>query len=161
MNTFSHDSETLAKGQQVISATAFIHYNFDGTEKVFLPRRAKTKKFLPNVFELSGGHTDYGEDIVEGLKREVVEEHGMHISVGDPFYVFTYTNEIKQSHSIEVAFFAKFVDSIENVRINVEDHSEYGWYSETEIPKQDITELELLSIKKGFALLKGIPHNFG
>lgn len=161
MNTISHDSETPAKGQQVISATAFIHHNFDGIEKVFLPRRAKTKKFLPEVFELSGGHIDYGEGIVEGLKREVMEEHGMNISVGDSFYVFTYTNEIKESHSIEVAFFAKFTDSIENIRINTEDHSEYRWYSEAELPEQNITELELLSIKKGFSLLKGESQNFG
>ncbi len=161
MNKISHDSETLAKGQQVISATAFIHHNFDGVEKIFLPKRAQTKKFLPNVFELSGGHTDYGEDIVEGLKREVMEEHGMHIQVGDPFSVFTYINEIKGSHSIEVAFFARFTDPIENIRINVEDHSEYVWVSEEELPEEEITELELLSIKKGFALLKGTPHNFG
>jgi len=31
-----------AKGQQVITACAFIHANFDGVEKVFLPKRAAT-----------------------------------------------------------------------------------------------------------------------
>jgi ADP-ribose pyrophosphatase YjhB (NUDIX family) len=73
MNTISHDSETLAVGQQVITACAFIHQQFDGVEKVFLPRRALTKKFLPGVFELPGGHIDFGEDIVVGLKREIME----------------------------------------------------------------------------------------
>jgi hypothetical protein len=39
MAKISHDSETPAQGQQVITACAFIHYNFDGVEKLFWPKR--------------------------------------------------------------------------------------------------------------------------
>ena len=48
-----------------------------------------TKKFLPGLYELPGGHIEYGENIVEGLKREVLEELGMRISVGDAFTHWT------------------------------------------------------------------------
>ncbi len=161
MTIISHDSETPAQGQQVITANAFIHQKFDGVEKLFVAKRALTKKFLPGVFELPGGHIDFGEDIIEGLKREVVEEHGMHISVGDPFYVFTYTNNIKGSHSIEVGYFAQFIDPIENIKINPEDHSEYRWIAESEIPKDSMTPEELRSVKKGFVLLRGESQVFG
>src|SRR5581483_2945489 len=126
----SHDSETPARGHQVITACAFIHHNFNGVEKVFLPKRAATKKFLPDVYELPGGHVDFGEDIVEGLKREINEEFGMSISVGDPFAAFTYKNKIKGSHSIEVIYFATFISDIKKLKINPEDHSTYGWFSE-------------------------------
>src|SRR3954471_19845132 len=90
-----HDSETAAHGQQVMVVCAFIHHNFDGVEKVYLPQRAVTKKFYPGVYEVPGGHVDFGEDIVEALKREVREELGKDITVGDPFSVFTYLNEVK------------------------------------------------------------------
>jgi hypothetical protein len=46
MTKTSHDSETPAQGQQVITACAFIHHNFDGVEKLFWPKRADTKKFF-------------------------------------------------------------------------------------------------------------------
>lgn len=152
----SHDSETLAEGKQVITACAFVHQKFDGIEKVFLPKRAATKKFLPNLFEIPGGHIEFGEDVVEGLKREVLEETGMHISVGDPFAVFTYTNEIKKSHSIEAVYFATCTDPIENISLNPEDHSEYKWASEDEIPEiGSISPEEHRNVKKGFALLRG------
>lgn len=95
MTKTSHDSEIAAHGQQVITACAFIHHQIDGVQKVFLAKRAATKKFLPDVFELPGGHIDFGEDVTAGLAREVAEEFDMTISVGDPFFVFTYTNEIK------------------------------------------------------------------
>ena len=158
-----HDSETLKDGQQVITACAFIHHSFDGTEKVFLPKRALTKKFLPGVYELPGGHIDFGEEIEIGLKREIIEEFGMNIKISDPFYVFTYINEIKKSHSIEVIYLAKFIKPINNIKINPEDHSEYGWFSEDEIKKvinnnkrEDDPEIE--AIKKGFLLLNSLNN---
>ena len=158
MNKISHDSETAADGKQVFTACAFIHEIIGGEQKVFLPKRAKTKKFLPDVFELPGGHIDYGEDMVDGLKREVTEEFGMRIKVGEPFFVFTYTNEIKGSHSIEVIYFAKFIDSLDNIIVNPEDHSEYGWFSADELEKaytdsKGGDDIEFMAIKRGFEIL--------
>ncbi len=76
MNKVFHDSETPAKGQQVITACAFIHRKVDGVEKVFLPKRADTKKFLPGKYEIPDGHIDYGEDIQIGLmSRPLNMEH--------------------------------------------------------------------------------------
>lgn len=163
MNKISHDSETLAVGQQVITAAAFITHNFNGIFKVFLPRRAKTKKFMPDVFELPGGHIDFGEDLVKGLKREIVEEFQKEIVVGDPFYVFTYQNEVKQSHSIEVVYFAKFIGSIDEINLYPQDHSEYVWADEqTAIElylQKGEDDTELPAIKKGFSLLNGARLN--
>jgi 8-oxo-dGTP diphosphatase len=165
MATISHDSETPAFNQQVITACAFIHQDFDGIEKVFLPKRADTKKFLPGVYELPGGHIDFGEDPVTGLAREIDEEFGMEITIGDPFYVFTYTNPIKGSHSIEVIYFARFVTELGKLALNPEDHSEYGWFSESELDNatnsiKGSDDLEFQAIRKGFALLRGDSLEF-
>jgi 8-oxo-dGTP diphosphatase len=165
MNTTAHDSERPAQGQQVFTACAFIHQKFDGVEKVFLPKRAETKKFLPGVYELPGGHIDFGEDMIAGLTREVMEEFGMRIAVGDPFAVFTYTNMIKGSHSIEVVYFARFEDDIAQLRLDPEDHSEFGWFAEADIPhvmtvnkREDDPEIK--AMQRGFALLRGEPLDF-
>jgi 8-oxo-dGTP pyrophosphatase MutT (NUDIX family) len=160
MTNISHDSETPAQNQQVITACAFIHRNFDGVEKVFLPKRAATKKFLPNVYELPGGHIDFGEDPIIGLKREIDEEFGAQIEVGDPFHVFTYTNEIKGSHSIEAIYFAQFTSELENIALNPEDHSEFGWFAENELINattegKGLDDIEFVAMQKGFALLRG------
>lgn len=165
MTKISHDSETLALNQQVITACAFIHQKIDGVEKVFLPKRAATKKFLPDVYELPGGHIDFGEDAVVGLRREIDEELGMKVEVGDPFFVFTYTNEVKGSHSIEVIYFAHFTNDISDIKINPEDHSEFGWFSEEELVNaatdaKGLDDIEFQAMRKGFAFLKGLPLQF-
>jgi 8-oxo-dGTP diphosphatase len=156
----SHDSETPARGQQVITACAFLHDQFDGVEKVFLAKRAATKKFLPGIYELPGGHINFGEDIVAGLEREIKEEFGMSSVIGDSFYVFTRINEVKGSHSIEVIYFAKFIEAIENIRLVPSDHSEYGWFAANEIHLaiNDIlgrNDPEQLAMTQGFGLLAG------
>lgn len=159
MSKVEHDSEKPAHGQQVITAVAFIHAKFDGVTKVFLPKRADTKKFLPGVFELPGGHIDFGEELEVGLVREIQEEFGMNVEVDDVFGAFTYVNEIKGSHSVELIYFATFTDPIENITLHPDDHSEYVWCGEDEMDRiysdqkgQD--DIEYKYVKKGFEILK-------
>src|SRR4029077_2459770 len=122
--------------------------------------RAATKKFLPGIFELPGGHVDFGEDIMAALAREIKEEFGMRASVGDPFYAFTDVNEVKGAHYVEVAFFAQFSEPLEHIKLNPADHSDYVWLAADEI-HQAINDVfgpndpEQLAMKQGFALLAG------
>jgi 8-oxo-dGTP diphosphatase len=174
MAKVSHDSETPAHGQQVISACAFIHHDFDGVTKVFLPKRADTKKFLPGLYELPGGHIDFGEETVDGLKREIKEELGMTVAVGNVIDAFTYLNTVKGSHTIELIYFAKFIEPIEQITIQPEDHSRYEWFTEEEviarkaqmvpvdqaIHAEGTQDAEYQAIIRGFRLLSGQAIKF-
>ncbi len=160
------DSAAPAHGQQVITACAFIHHNFDGVKKVFIPKRAATKKFMPGIYEVPGGHIDFGENIVDGLKREIMEELGMRLRVGEPFAAFDYTNHIKGSHSLEVIYFATFEDPIEQIRLDPANHSGYIWLAEDELHKiasggKSEDDDELRAIRRGFQLLGGSTINYG
>ncbi len=159
MSKVFHDSETPAHGQQVITACAFIHRKVDGADVVFLPKRAETKKFLPGKYELPGGHIDYGEDIADGLRREIKEELGVEVALGDPFAVFTYTNEVKGSHSIEVVYFAQVIGDANEITVDPADHSSFGWFTEDEAVRLNVeaNDPEVKVLKKGFALLRGEP----
>ncbi|HVO86113.1 MAG TPA: NUDIX hydrolase [Candidatus Binatia bacterium] len=166
MSAVSHDSETPAHGQQVITACAFIHHDFDGVNKIFLAKRADTKKFMPGIYELLGGHIDFDENVVDGLAREVMEETGMNISIGDVFWEFTYSNWVKGSHSIEVVYFAKFTDALEQIKLHPDDHSDYKWVASHEVVDvmkigRDDGDSEIQAVKRGFELLAGGALNFG
>lgn len=159
----AHDSETPAQGQQVITACALIHHTFDGVVKVFLPKRADGKKFLPGVYEIPGGHIDFGEHIVDGLRREIREELEVDVRVGDPFAVFDYMNEVKGSHSVEVIYFATLTGSPGDITLHPDDHSAYVWAAEEEINtlfSGDEDDPELRAIHTAFALLKGGSPDF-
>ncbi|HTE57601.1 MAG TPA: NUDIX hydrolase [Verrucomicrobiae bacterium] len=165
MSKISHDSETPAHGQQVITAVAVIHHVFDGATKILLPKRADTKKFLPSIYELPGGHIDFGEDIIAGLKREIQEELSVTIAIGDPFAAFGYTNHVKGSHSIEVIYFATLVDSPDAIKLHLEDHSSYEWVAKNELHKvisagKGEDDIEIRNLRKAFDLLEGGQLDF-
>ena len=137
---------------QRITACAFIHK--DG--KLFVARRADTKKFLPGKYELPGGHIEFGETIEEGLKREIKEEFRSDVHIGEPFNVFTYTRDNDTVHSIEVDYFVTLADPNQNIKLNPEEHSEFQWISQAEILiffEED--DEEGRAIKKGFEVLHG------
>ncbi|HCC83729.1 TPA: 8-oxo-dGTP diphosphatase MutT [Candidatus Uhrbacteria bacterium] len=130
---------------QKITACAFLHNN----NKLFIAKRAATKKFLPGKFELPGGHIEYGEDIVEGLKREFREEFGVEIIVGNVVHAFTYMNG--DSHVVEVDYLAELVNVDAEMKLNPEDHSEYRWVDRAELVEiWDKQDAEYIAIQRGF-----------
>lgn len=101
-------------------------------------------------------------NINAGLIREVREELGVEVKLGDPFAVFTYTNEVKGSHSIEVIYFAQLISDPDSITIDPNDHSAFGWFTEDEAVglNGDSEDKEVAVIRKGFALLRGESLQF-
>ncbi len=155
----NQDSAKPAHGQQVISCVAFIHKIIDNKPHVMLAKRSETKKFLPGKLEFPGGHIDFGEQLVIGLKREIKEEMDIDIELGMPFSAFTYVNEVKGSHSVEIVYFARLAHPEKDILLNPADHSEIIWVSEDTI--NDVISIngpddpELPILKEGLRLLNG------
>lgn len=138
--------------RQEITACVFLHKN----GKLFIAKRADTKKFLPGKFELIGGRMEFGEKIEDGLIREAIEELHIRITVDKPFYVFTYLSENDTKYSVEIDYFAKMENPDDEIKINPEDYSEYRWITEDEIEKYlPADDPETEAIRKGFQILIG------
>ncbi len=139
------------KKNQKITACAFLHKDW----KLFIARRADTKKFLPGKYELPGGHIEFGETMTEGLKREIMEEFGIEVIIGEPYYVFTYTRDNNTVHSVEIDYFVTLDDLNQNIELNPECHSEYRWITQSEILNYfEEDDDEFYAIKKGFEVLQ-------
>lgn len=135
---------------QAITAVAFI-YN---KGKLFVAKRASTKKYKPDIFEMPGGHIEYGEDIVEGLKREIKEKLHIDIKIDDPYYALTYIDPINNKHYVEVVYFAPLPRPLPKIKINPQDHSEYKWITADEIEETfGKGNYELEAARRGFKIL--------
>ena len=134
----------------VITVCGFI-YNQD---KLFIAKRAISKKFFPGLWELPGGKLENNEEITNCLSREIFEEFNQSIIIEDIFHVFSYIQE--DEYVIELIYFSKFKDKNAQVKLDPIDHSEYKWIDSNEVSIyfKDKNDNEYKAIVKGFGLLK-------
>lgn len=133
---------------QVITAIAFLTNN---AGKLLVAKRADESKFMPGIWELPGGHIEFGESIEDGLKREIMEEFDFDISVGSPFASFSYINKNSSKQTFEIALYAKLLEE-KKATLNPREHSDYRWIDQNDCDKYLAGNKEEHKIaKEGFA----------
>jgi isopentenyldiphosphate isomerase len=82
-------------------ATAHIWF-FTSDKKVLLQKRALTKKVFPGIWDISvAGHIGAGEAVLEGAKREILEEIGLKLESEDLFKIATRIHQVKHKNGIQ------------------------------------------------------------
>ena len=99
----------------------------DQKGRVLLLKRNK----LGGLFTLPGGTIHQGEEIKVGLKRELKEEVGLDISVGDPVWVWQ-SDHIGQD-LVGIVFSTIKIMPDDNIIILSEEHSQWAWFSRDEL----------------------------
>lgn len=61
--------------------------------KILLLQRSITDGFNPGLWEFPGGKLNFGENLIEALKREVLEEVGLFVKVGRPLITWNFLKE--------------------------------------------------------------------
>ena len=56
--------------------------------RVFVQRRSPQRRYLPNGWDVLGGHVESGESLLEALVREITEESGWRLK-GTPELICT------------------------------------------------------------------------
>ncbi len=60
---------------------------------ILLLRRSLESDFEPGLWEFPGGKINFGENLIEALKREVMEEIGLPVKVGRPLTTWNFFKE--------------------------------------------------------------------
>jgi 8-oxo-dGTP diphosphatase len=115
---------------QKVSASGLI---LNKAGKVLMVQRALDDDFLPGVYELPGGGTEFMEDPAKGLKREILEECGLNVKVSHPLTAFSFKmpHEGVEKHTVELIYLCK-VETEQEIKLSFE-HCDYKWASFEEI----------------------------
>lgn len=98
-------------------------------KKFLVLKRGKSAKVYPDYWDLPGGKLEHGEEIKNGLKREVFEETALDIEVGK--ILFSYL-EVNIRHAYIVIFECTLLGG--EIKLSKE-HSEYKWVTSDEAKK--------------------------
>jgi 8-oxo-dGTP pyrophosphatase MutT (NUDIX family) len=96
--------------------------------KVLIIREAPGYKQSPNIgkYDFPGGKVRPGERMADGLKREVLEEVGIDVKVGKPFYAGEWSPE-RDGVILQIfGVFIKCTVDSDEVKLG-EDHDDYKW----------------------------------
>ena len=95
--------------------------------KLLVLKRNSDKKTRPNDWEIPGGKIEFGEQPVEALKREFMEETGLKIEVGKPFHSWSYVDSDRFYVEIDYLVTCKAAGEI---KLSPTEHCEWKWISQ-------------------------------
>jgi 8-oxo-dGTP diphosphatase len=117
--------------------------------KVLISRHPDDTKW-----DLPGGRIHRGEQPLEGLEREILEELGVEVVVGSPFFAEMTRAESTGEERYFVAFRAVFKDETAELTFQKEEVAEARWISEEEADSVAIFEVCRRALRAYFTLTK-------
>ena len=103
-----------------------------------LGKKASGKHFLSGKWHIPGGKVKTGESDEQALKREMMEELGVEVEVGEMLDVVEFIDKETESHAVSPAFVCHIISGTPTI---MEPHkcAEIGWFSWEEIGKMDLS----------------------
>lgn len=127
-----------------LAAKAFI---LNPDYKILVIKRSDDAEYKPDVWEFPGGRIEEGECLIETLKREVKEETGIDIDVGEPLKVHKFR---RLDEDITLTCF--LCRHISGSVVLSDEHSTYEWINIDEAHSRvgHFYEEEIEIVKKRF-----------
>ncbi len=106
----------------------------DPDGNVFLSRRGWNSKNEKGLWEFPGGAVEFGERLADALQREMAEEYGIEIEVGDLLDVVDHILPDEGQHWISPTFICRIKKGEPRI-LEPEKCSEIGWFEVDRIPE--------------------------
>jgi 8-oxo-dGTP diphosphatase len=108
----------------------------DAQGRVFVHRRGPNRTFLPNGWDVLGGHVESGETLLDALAREIQEESGWRL-VGAPRLIHvadweTVEGEVPNRRR-EFDFLVDVEGDLTEPRLEWPQHTEYRWVGRADL----------------------------
>lgn len=109
----------------------------DEAGRLFLARRGPLAKNERGLWEFPGGSVEYGETLTDALCREMREEYGIEIAVGELLDVVDHILPEEGQHWVSPTYLCTIVSGEPRI-LEPEKCSEIGWFRPEEVP-EDLT----------------------
>ncbi len=107
---------------------------FNAQDKVFLSKRGPQAKNERRCWEFPGGSVEFGETLIDAIKREFVEEYAMDIEIVELLAVSDHILIAEQQHWVSPTFIAHHVGGTPQI-IEPEKCTDIGWFLLTSLPE--------------------------
>ncbi len=117
----------------------------DEQGRVFLARRGPKAKNERGLWEFPGGSVEFGEKLAEALRREMREEYGIEIAVGELLDVVDHILPEEGQHWVSPTYICGLVAGEARI-LEPEKCSDIGWFFPDQAP-EDLTVITRQNLK--------------
>ena len=111
----------------------------DSQGRLFLARRGIKAKNERGLWEFPGGSVEFGETMAAALRREMREEFGIEITVGELLDVVDHILKEEGQHWVSPTFLCNIAAGEPHI-MEPEKCAEIGWFPADEVP-QELTQI--------------------
>jgi 8-oxo-dGTP pyrophosphatase MutT (NUDIX family) len=109
----------------------------DDGGRIFIQRRAPTRRLFPNAWDIVGGHLEPGETYDEALRREVYEETGWRVS-----HVLAELGEMRYTGDdglarVEWDYLVRVEGDLAAPRLAPAEHTQWRWIERSQLAPVD------------------------
>lgn len=106
----------------------------DDQGRLFLSRRGLEAKNERGLWEFPGGSVEFGEKMAEALRREMREEYGFEIQVGELLDVVDHILPDEGQHWVSPAFICTITSGEPRI-LEPKKCAEIGWFAPDQMPE--------------------------
>ncbi|MFL7794460.1 MAG: NUDIX domain-containing protein [Anaerolineae bacterium] len=116
----------------------------DEQGRLFLARRGPEAKNERGLWEFPGGSVELGETLAHALQREMWEEYGIEIAVGDLLDVVDHILPEEGQHWVSPTYICTIASGQPTIR-EAGKCSEIGWFALEKMP-DDLTQITQVNL---------------
>jgi 8-oxo-dGTP diphosphatase len=111
------------------------------SQKAFIVKDAKvlmTRGLDDNTLDLPGGRLHIGEDLTQGLMREVREELGIEVEIGEPFHINIWYEAPEGTPRIQVVYLVTLANPAAPLTVAKDELEEVRWIGREDIETSNV-----------------------
>ena len=123
----------------------------DDHGRLFLARRGSQAKNERGLWEFPGGAVERGERLADALRREIREEYGVEIEVGELLDVVDHILPEEGQHWVSPAYLCRVVSGTPAI-LEPDKCAEIGWFTPADVPR-DLTVISRENLENYIRLM--------
>lgn len=123
----------------------------DERGRLFMAQRGPKAKNERGLWEFPGGSVEFGERLADALRREMLEEYGIQIEVGELLDVVDHILPDEGQHWVSPTYLCRILSGEPRI-LEPEKCSQIGWFAPDEVPAAltVISRVNLVHYKKRY-----------